>query len=494
MSKRVSILSLSGAHFWATVLLSTALNVCQAQNGDSAKAPHFSGRWLKRVESNAARLNRELSTQGTGYLEKMAKLERGVQGRLAMVDPAGAKELFAGSAGQYSALGQQLQSEKGCPGQGFSGAYPAYLDSLKGVMAYLREHPECMPPLHGSEPRLVSASAELQAVQGKMNDAEAARAFLQQRQQVLGQYLSKHPAMANILRNPVAKMQRSIYYYGQQLRQYKEMWASPDRLEREALALLDKVPAFQSFMKQNSMLGGLFHLPSSYSTPQAVSGLQTKDEVAALVHGQVAAGGAGGDAALQGSLQAAQSQLDDYKSKLTKMGTGNGDMNMPDFNPNDQKTKTFWKRIEYGANFQTTRNNYYFPMVTDFGFSLGYKLGHNNLIGLGASYKLGWGNGIRHIAFTSEGVGVRSFLQIRIKGSFSATGGFEYNYTTPFTAYQQLKQIAYWTKSGLIGVTKTISMKSTVFKKTTLSLLWDFLSYQQAPRTEPILFRIGYNF
>jgi len=230
--------------------------------------------------------------------------------------------------------------------------------------------------------------------------------------------------------------------------------------------------------------------------------LQTKEQVAELVQGKVgtgasatgAAGGADGAAALQSNLQNAETQLDNYKSKLSSLGAGNGDMDMPDFKPNNQKTKTFWKRLEYGADFQTTRNNYYFPMVTDFGLSLGYKLGHNNVIGLGASYKLGWGNGIQHIAFTSEGVGLRSFLQIGIKGSFSATGGFEYNYTTPFTSFQQLKQIQYWTKSGLIGFTKTVSLKSSVFRKTSVSLLWDFLSYQQTPQMQPLLFRIGYAF
>src|SRR5581483_1510628 len=149
--------------------------------------------------------------------------------------------------------------------------------------------------------------------------------------------------------------------------------------------------------------------------------------------------------------------------------------------------------LEYGANFQTTHNNYYFPMVTDLGASLGYKLGHGNVVGIGASYKLGWGNGIQHIALSSQGVGLRSFIQIRIKGSFSATGGFEYNYTTPFSSYQDLRLLQYWTKSGLIGVTKTVSLKNRVFKKTSVSLLWDFLSYQQVPRTQPLLFRIGYS-
>ena len=85
-------------------------------------------------------------------------------------------------------------------------------------------------------------------------------------------------------------------------------------------------------------------------------------------------------------------------------------------------------------------------------------------------------------------------IDVAIKGSFSATGGFEYNYTTPFASYQDLRVWNDWTKSGLIGVTKTVSMKNRFFKKTNVQLLWDFLSYQQVPRTQPILFRVGYNF
>jgi hypothetical protein len=169
-------------------------------------------------------------------------------------------------------------------------------------------------------------------------------------------------------------------------------------------------------------------------------------------------------------------------------------MDMPDFKPNDQKTKPFWKRLEYGVNFQTTHNNYYFPTVTDLGLSLGYKLGGSNSVGVGASYKIGWGNGIQHIAVSSQGVGLRSYLDIKIKKTWFAAGGFEYNYTTPFSSFQDLRQIERWTKSGLIGISKQVSVKGRFFKQTKLQLLWDFLSYQQVPKTQPVLFRIGYTF
>ncbi|OJW55683.1 MAG: hypothetical protein BGO55_03855 [Sphingobacteriales bacterium 50-39] len=270
------------------------------------------------------------------------------------------------------------------------------------------------------------------------------------------------------------------------------MLNDPDKWEKQALAILGKVPAFQSFMQKNSQLAGLFNLPGGNpSAPQAIAGLQTRDQVGGLISQQVAAAGSAGVPSIQGNIQAAQSKFNSYKDKLLQAGGGNSNQDAPDFRPNGQRTKTFWRRVEYGANFQTTKNNY-FPTTTDFGLSAGYKLSDRSTIGIGASYKLGWGSDIQHIAFTSQGVGLRSYLDIKIKGSFSATGGFEYNYATPFQSMQQLRQWSRWSKSGLVGVAKTVSMKSRVFKKTRVAVLWDFLSYQQVPKTQAVLFRIGY--
>jgi hypothetical protein len=492
------ILPSGGAALLCLVLnMWLAPNTAQAQSIDSlaGKALSFPSRLLARIQKKTTDLNNRLTQQTTQSLQQMARREARLQKKLMGVDSNAAKSLFAGSAQQYATLQQQLKTDTGRQGPSFSGVYPAYLDSLQGSVAFLQQNPQLLNnPGAAQLSKLQGASSQLQTLQAKMGAADAAKAFMQQRKQLIGQYIAQHSNLQGLLGSTYGGMNKEVYYYSQQLRQYQEMWSSPDKLEQQALVLLNRFPAFQTFMKNNSMLGGLFNLPGSYGTPQAVAGLQTKDQVAQLVNGQVAMGGAGGQSALQGNLQSAESQLDTYKSKLGQLGAGNGNMDMPDFKPNDQKTKTFWKRLQYGANFQTSRNNYYFPTVTDFGASLGYKLGHDNVIGIGVSYKLGWGNGIQHIAFTNEGVGFRSFLQIKIKGTFSATGGFEYNYTTPFTNYQQLRQIHDWTKSGLIGVTKTMAMQNRVFKQTSLSLLWDFLSYQQVPQTQPFVFRIGYSF
>jgi hypothetical protein len=123
-------------------------------------------------------------------------------------------------------------------------------------------------------------------------------------------------------------------------------------------------------------------------------------------------------------------------------------------------------------------------------------------VGVGASYKMGWGKDIKNISISHQGMGLRSYMDIKLKGSFYASGGFEYNYqpvadsllNSTSTPGVDWKDVSSWKQSGLVGISKIISIKSKFFKKTKLQLMWDFLSYQQLPRTQPIKFRVGYNF
>jgi hypothetical protein len=245
-------------------------------------------------------------------------------------------------------------------------------------------------------------------------------------------------------------------------------------------------------MKENSQLGGLFVIPSNYSSEQALQGLQTLDQVRNLITGRIGSG-SGATQALQSQMQAAQESLNKLKDKLSQLGGGSGDIEMPDFKPENYKTKPFLKRLEYGTNMQTTRGSYGFPTTTDIGLSVGYKLKNKLTAGLGISYKQGWGKDIQHINFTSEGVGFRSFFDYQLKKNFYATGGFEYNYQQPFKL-SSLTRYNAWQQSGLIGITKTLNLKSKVFKKTKVQILWDFMSYSQPIKTKPLKFRVGYNF
>jgi hypothetical protein len=450
---------------------------------------NFPSRFFSQIQNKTTNLDGQLTRHTEKYLQRMARKEARMQKKLYKADSAGAKSLFAGSTDQYAALSKKLANDTGIGSSPLTSDYQAYTDSLQGMLKFLKTNPGAVC----ASPQIERSLKQLQSLQSKMQDADQIKAYVRQRQEDISQYIQQHTNLSGLLGKDVQGMNQDMYYYSEQVRQYKEMLNDPDKLTKQVLVFLNKLPAFQVFMKQNSQLAGLFNLPGNYGSPATLNGLQTRDQVSALIQQQVAAAGPGGAAALQANLQSAESQLQTYKDKLSKLGPSGGDIDMPDFKPNEQKTKTFWKRLEYGTNFQTTRNNYAFPTVSDLGLSAGYKLNDRSTIGLGVSYKLGWGNGIQHIHFSSQGIGLRSFVDIKIKGSFFASGGLEYNYTVPFANMQQLYNWGNWTKSGLIGISKTVSMRSRVFKKTKAQLLWDFLSYQQKPKTQALVFRIGYN-
>ncbi|OQP63459.1 hypothetical protein A3860_24255 [Niastella vici] len=455
--------------------------------------------YFSKIESKYDGLEDRVTKQTEKYLHRLFNREKRLQRKLAKIDSTGAKQLFANSEKQYKQLIDKMKST-GDKASGTSGAYIPMLDSVKTSLAFLDQNSSFLSQSKETQEKLKGSLSKVNQLQDKFQQTEQVKAFIQQRKQQIKESLSKYSNLPKGITNEFDGYKKEAYYYQAQLKEYKEILNEPDRMIQKGLSLLNKLPAFTQFMKQHSELASLFRLPDNYGSPQSLAGLQTRAQVQQQIQNQLASGGPNAQQYLQQNLQAAQSQLNTLKDKLNKLGgSGGGDMDMPDFKPNNQRTKTFWQRLEYGTNFQTAKNNF-FPTTTDFGLSVGYKITDKSTVGIGASYKMGWGQDIKHIAITHQGIGLRSYLDIKLKGSFFASGGFEYNYqpindsllTT--SSARGWEAPSSWRQSGLIGVSKIVSIKSKFFKKTKLQLMWDFLSYQQVPRTQPVKFRVGYNF
>ncbi|HZE83538.1 MAG TPA: hypothetical protein VE035_04475 [Puia sp.] len=516
------------------------------------KLANFPSKLFGRIQSKTAAMNKSLTDQTEKYLQRMAKQEARLRKKLFKIDSSAARTLFDHSAERYAALAQKLKQDSGSRSTNSSGEYYAYADSLKTAMAFLQQNPQLLgassaasvtnagiplsdatPGLPSSiasltssanlPPQLQSSYAQLQQLQAKMQDAGEIQQFIQQRKAQIQQCLARYTNLPSGITNAYNGYKQQLYYYDQQVHEYKEMLNDPDKLFKKALELLDRLPAFTNFVKSNSMLSSLLSLPGGAAVPGQIgganaTGMPTRDQVIANIQGQMGAPNAqatpasGATAASSQALSSdpavavpnastlvsqnvgsAQGQIDQLRDKLNSGGSG-ADLDMPNFKPNAQRTKTFLQRLEYGTNLQSTHSNYYFPTTTDIGLSIGYKLDDNNRVGIGASYKVGWGQDISHVNVSSQGAGLRSFLDIRLKKTFFASGGFEYNYQQPFYSLNTVRDLNEWQQSGLIGISKIISMKTKVFKNTKIQLLWDFLSYEQVPRTQALKFRLGYSF
>jgi hypothetical protein len=464
-------------------LTATAQRASIADSNGIAISAKLSDRYVNAVSNRSAEYQIQMEQSTEKYLNKLKARELILQQQLSKVNPGVAEKIFSGSVQTYDRLQNDIKNNsenvlKSC------GKYVPGIDSALTSLKFLQQNGNITNKLGNNVTQIKIAMSRVQALEDQFKKTDNVEDFIKQRENYLQQQLSGFNLPG------LQQYKQQAAYFAQQMNELKQDWDDPSRVEEKTMTILNKIPAFQDFLKKNSMIAGLFNIPDDYSAA-GIAGLQTRDQVQKLMQQQMQLMGPGGSQTAQQNIGDGQSSLTSLRNKLNQ---GSSDLAMPDGQGNNQHTKSLFKRLEYGFNVQSTRSNLYFPNQTDFALTVGYKLNDRNTVGIGLSYNVGWGKDIQHISISSQGIGFRTFADFKIKGSFYGSGGFEYNYAQPFVSINQLKIAGLWQKSGLIGITKMVSIRNKLVKKTKLQLLWNFLSYYQLPQTQPIIFRVGYNF
>ncbi len=454
-----------------------------SQTTDSAaNQVTITGKYVEAVSEKVSKLQSKLDKKAAKALSAFQKQEERIIRKLSLKDSSKAAELARNSREKFESLKQNLEN----PGK--LGEYIPFLDTIKTSLNFLQ--------VGGAETKIKDALGKVNGLENQLQKAETIKSFIRERKQLLKEQLG-NLGFAKELK----KLNKQAYYYSQQVNEYKEILKDSKKAERKAIELLSKTKLFQDFMRKHSQLASLFRLPGDPNDPAAqasLAGLQTRAQVNQLIQQQIGSA-PGAMQQFRQNVQDAQGQLQEIKNKINQFtgegSIGSSDMDMPEgYKPNDQKTKSFFKRLELGTNMQSQKATGFFPTTSDIGLSLGYKLNDKSILGVGASYKVGWGTGFRDIEISHQGLGLRSFVDMKLKGSFWITGGYEMNYRSEFQNIEVLKDMNAWQQSGLVGLSKVVSLKTKFFKKTKLQLLWDFMSYEQVPRSQPVVFRVGYNF
>jgi hypothetical protein len=469
------------------VLLSAFSKVGSAQGYVDTSTTRISLAYVEHVSSKAAKVEQKLYGKSEKALRKFLKQQDRLKRKLSKIDSLAASNTFAIAGQRVSEFQLKLEQP-----QKFTGYVPL-LDTIKTSLKFLNLNKELVSNTKESAKKLTKSIAQFDKLEQQLQKADEIKEFMKRQRGFLKEELQKFG-----FGKQLKKLNKEAYYYSEQVKEYKRLVQDKSKRERKAIELLSKTRMFQDFMKKHSMLASLFRLPvddpNDPTYLQSLAGLQTRVQVNQLVQQQISAAGPGALQQVRSNLQEAQTQLQALKDKLTQaVGRHSSDDELPDFRPNGQRVKSFFNRIEVGTNMQSQKSDVFFPVTSDIGLSLGYKLHDKSVIGIGASYKIGWGTGFRHIAITSQGVGVRSFLDYQLKKTFWLSGGYEMNYRSAFNHVDQLKDLNGWQRSGLVGISKKLAMSTRFFQSTKVQLLWDFLSYQQIPRTQPFVFRIGYN-
>lgn len=473
-------------------------------------------KYIRSVDVKIRTVDMQITRQSEKYVNSLSKQEEKLRKQLAKIDSSKAAELFGDAKKTYENLAQKLNNTTGKFDKLTSGEYMAGLDSLQGSLAFLKDAANIVSKTKDIRQKLGSSLNQVNQLQNKLKEAADIQSYLQQRQEQLKQLLSTYTNLPKSVSKCFGKYQQDVFYYSQQLKEYKELLNDPDKLVSKILSTLQTIPAFSKFFSKYSMLASLFPTPENYGSPQALAGLQTRADVQQLMQQQLAipaTNGANANPAayLQQQMQQAQGELSRLKDKLGQLGInggGSSDMAMPDFKPNNQKTKSFLKRIEIGTNFQTQRATNYFPTTTDFAITAGYKLTDKSIAGIGLSGKMGWGKNWKQIRVTGEGIGLRAYADWKAPDLFKTnsrfvaslwfTVGAEMNYTRTVESLAVFKNYSNWNKSALAGLTKKYSMNSPLKKgkkvQGTMQVLYDFLHKQHVPPTPAFVWRVGYNF
>lgn len=445
------------------------------------KVLSFPSRFLDKVNKKTSSLETAIISKSERYLKKAFKEEKRLMKKLTRKDSALANQLYKDAQSKYSTFQSQLKQKDILLSR--QKEYIPFLDTLTTSLHCLKTN-NVIPGNKLIEQTLGKVSS----MQNRFQQAEQIQQYMRSRRQYLKAQLGKLN-MTKELRN----YSKTIWYYEAQIKEYKSSLNEPEKLVRKAIDLLSKTKPFHDFMKKYSVLGSLFPLSGNLSgsiNQVALPGLQTSAQVNSLIQ-QTVGSGPNNLQALQSNMQQAQSQIQQLKNKVNEMGQHDGDADMPNFRPNNQRVKSFWQRWELGTNLQSTQSNTWLPTATQIGLSAGYKPNDRSVIGLGMAGSIGWGKNIKHIAVSYEGVSARSFLDWKLKGSFWLNAGYEMNYRAAFNRIEQLQSLSEWQQSGLVGLSKKYKVGKKL--KGSMNLLWDYLSYSQIPRTQPIVFRFGYN-
>lgn len=456
----------------------------KAQYPQTGQEPPLSRKQITAVAHEAKRYSKKLNDKTRKLLSKMEKQELKLCKQRYAGNTDSAKIACSCIAKEYNVLNEMLAAG-GTGANKLTGAYLPALDSLSTGFAFLNAAGNGSPGTNKSG--LISGAAKnIDALQGSFNVSDKVQQLLKQRKQLLEQQWQSLE-----LSKQFKKIKQQLYYYQQQVAVYKEALNNPSRLRGKIFEALQRVPAFSKFFREHSQLAAVFQLPGAALPVPQVNGLQTRTSVISQITNALGTG-ANVQQALGQNLNAAQAQLNQLKQQLSKLGNGgNSDMEMPDFKPNNQKTKSFFQRMETGFNLQSQRSSTMFPAASNIGISVGYKLNNKSIAGAGLAYKLGLGKNINHIRLTHEGLSLRSFIDYKLKGKLWLTGGVEYNYNSNFKNIEQLKNYSGWQQSILFGLSKKIAVGSKT--KMNMQLLFDGMYRKNTPETKPLLFRVGYS-
>lgn len=443
-------------------------------------------KYISTIDKKIDKYTDRVSKKTIKTLTKLSKWEEKIKATLGKVSPESAHTLFGNDKLTFAKLLDKIKQGEAVQLE-YRRKYNKYQDDVTTTMSFLKKNKEYLDS--GFVKKLEATRQKIEQLNTEEDSTQALQEFIKERKKELVSTAFKHLGKSKYL----SKMNKEVWYYGESIKNYKDIFSDEAKTEKLVKEVLHKVPGFTGFVQKNSMLNSLFGLPGDVAAINSGIGIQSRQSVQQMIQGRIGTEQYG---ALRQQISNAQGQLQQFKDNLIKshLGAGTGEGEFPGFKPNVTKTKTFMQRLEFGSNVQFAKANSLVPTVMDLAVTVGYKLNDKSVAGIGASLKAGVGSFDR-IRFSNQGASLRSFVDWKLKRQFYLTSAWEMNYLNEMAVRTTIVRLENgWQHAALAGVTKKFNIKSKWFKQTNLQFLYDFLARNQSVPVQPWNFRVGYTF
>lgn len=314
------------------------------------------------------------------------------------------------------------------------------VDSLKGIQKFICDKTarlNSIAGIGGADLPDNAYSKKLSDLQQQLNVQEQVKQQLRQRTRTL-EGLAEGKNISGL-----QSIQKDLYYAQEKIKAWKEVADEPDGVEEKALEYLQGTESFSDYLKPKEKLyGGL--LANATAADLERMGFQTKSQMAGIlqeklgnnldkVQQQMAEqvkqyGEKLGD--ISGKVKVAKDGINSAKQTLTDAKNAKAqikNIEKPAFKKNPERGKPFWKRLERGFSFQTTRSTTggLRPAMLELGASIGFKHTPKLSYGIGIGLSAGLGQNWQNIKISYEGVSARAYADWIFFYGVSLQSGYE---------------------------------------------------------------------
>lgn len=297
----------------------------------------------KKISKRFEGLNKHIDKKTEKVLNELKSYEAKLSKEISKKDSSAASNYFRNTEIRYNQFLNQFKQKSDNYSVRLSGEYLAWLDSIKGSLSFLQQnsYANTFTELQKSQ-EVSQALNEIKQFESRLMLSEEIKQFIKQRKQQIKSIINNYTSIPGSISRKYKNISKSAYYYSAQIRDYRDMLRRPEKLEKAALTVLNRLPAFRQFMKENSQLAKLFGISGTTSITSNATGFPTRQQIVSYIQNQPGMGGLNAEALIQQNLQSAQSRVSEVRNEMNVFGKGGMDPDMPDFKPkNHQKTKTF---------------------------------------------------------------------------------------------------------------------------------------------------------